>query len=317
MKNQNRNNKKRRKTMKTWKQLKQTTFLFALVLCFLFLYGNAQAAEVNKTFKAKETVEIRTVSGDCVVKKGESSEINVRVVYDYSPDCFEPILMEQGNTLVLKEKFHSTAEMKSCSGKSQWTVIVPEKTDIDFSSASGELKLDGLTGTMKAKVASGDITVNHFKGKVKIKSASGEINMTGFKGHLKIKTASGDIKLMHVTGGFEVSTASGDVEARDVEFTEPSELASVSGDVNIELTKSPTVDLDLKVVSGDVTLDYKGNPVKGYFVFKGMVKKFSCPFPFDDGEEERYNPFGTKYLKKGDSPTITLKAVSGKLSLKK
>ena len=303
--------------MKTWKRFGQTTFLFALMLSFVFLYGNAQAAEVNKTFKAKETVEIRTVSGDCVVKKGKSNEINVHVVYDYSPDCFEPVLMEEGNTLVLKEKFHNTGEMKSCSGKSKWTVIVPEKTDIDFSSASGELKLDGLTGTMKAKVASGDITVNHFKGKAKIKSASGEINMTGFEGHLKIKTASGDINLRHVTGGFEVGTASGDVEARDIEFTEASELASVSGDVNIELAKSIDVDLNLNVVSGDVTLDYNGNPVKGYVVFKGMVKKFSCPFPFDNGERERYSPFGTKYLNRGDSPKITLKAVSVRLNLKK
>jgi DUF4097 and DUF4098 domain-containing protein YvlB len=303
--------------MKTWKQFGQTTFLFALMLSFLFLYGNAQAAEVNKTFKAKETVEIRTVSGDCVVKKGESNEINVHVVYDYSPDCFEPVLMEEGNTLVLKEKFHNTGEMKSCSGKSKWTVIVPEKTDIDFSSASGELKLDGLTGTMKAKVASGDITVNHFKGKAKIKSASGEIDMTGFEGRLKIKTASGDIKLVHVTGGLEISTASGDIEARDVEFTEPSELASVSGEVNIELAKSIGVDLNLNVVSGDVTLDYNGNPVKGYFKFKGKVKKFSCPFPFDNEEDEGYSPFGTRYFKKGDSPKITLKAVSGRLNLKK
>lgn len=304
--------------MKTWKRIGQTTFLFALMLSFLFLYGNVQAAEVNKTFKAKETVEIRTVSGDCVVKKGKSGEINVRVVYDYSPDCFEPVLMEEGNTLVLKEKFHNTGEMKSCSGKSKWTVIVPEKTDIDFSSASGELKLDGLTGTMKAKVASGDITVKRFKGKAKIKSASGEIAVTGFNGHLKIKTASGDINLEGAAGGFEISTASGEIEARGVEFTEASELTSVSGDVDIHLAKSPTVDLDLTAVSGDVRLNYNGTPVKGYFKFKGKVKKFSCPFPFDNEDDEGYSPFGTRYFKKGgNSPKITLKAVSGRLTLKK
>jgi DUF4097 and DUF4098 domain-containing protein YvlB len=304
--------------MKTFKRFGQPTFLFALMLSLVFLYGNVQAKEVDKTFKAKGTVELHMVSGDCVVKKGKSGEINVRVVYDYSPDCFEPIFKEEGDTLILKEKFHSTGKTHSCKGKSKWTVIVPEKTGIDFASASGELELGGLQGTLKAKVASGDITVKGFKGKAKIKAASGEILVTGFNGHLKIKTASGDINLEDVTGAFEIGTASGEIEARGVEFTEASELRAVSGDVNIQLAKSPTVDLDLTAVSGDVRLNYNGNPVKGYFKFKGKVKKFSCPYSFDNEDDEGYSPFGTRYFKKdGSSPKIKLKAVSGRLILKK
>jgi DUF4097 and DUF4098 domain-containing protein YvlB len=304
--------------MKTFKRLGQSTFLFALMLSILFLYGNAQAEEVNKTFKAKETVEIHTVSGDCVVEKGAGSEIKVRVVYTYPPDRFEPIFKEEGNTLILKEEFHSTGEKQSDKGKSNWFVTVPEKTNIDFASASGDLKLSGLTGTLSAKAASGDISVMKFKGEFKVKAASGDIEVTDSEIDMKAKVASGDIEMKNVKGAFEVSSASGDVEADGIEFTASGDFSSASGDVDVKLAKSPANNLSFKTASGDVTLDYNGNPVTGYVEFKGNVKNFSCPFSFDGGETSEYTPFGTKYFKKGgDSPKITLKSVSGSLKLKK
>ncbi|MCP5106398.1 MAG: hypothetical protein GY950_23635, partial [bacterium] len=86
--------------------MKRFTILTFIILSLVFLNLHAgEKKEVNKTFKAKELVKIKTVSGDCVIKKGKSSEIKVHVVYTYPADKFEPIFEEEGNTLILKEKF--------------------------------------------------------------------------------------------------------------------------------------------------------------------------------------------------------------------
>lgn len=304
--------------MKQLKRFSQKTLLLMVMISLLFL--NAQAGdkkEVNKTFKPKEMVEIKTVSGDCVIKKGSNSEIKVHVVYTYSDDDFKVVFEEEGNTLVMKEEFQKKERKWSYHGKSHWTVTLPEKTKVKFKSASGDLDVKGLKSGFGVKVASGDVKVKDIFGNIHIKSASGDIHIDDATGDMTVEVASGDIKLSDVKGSFDIKAASSDIEVNGVEFNGDSHFKTVSGELTVKLSKSNNVDLDLATVSGDVTLDYNGNPVKGYFKFKGKKGNISSDIPFDDDEEHSYSPFTTRYFNKGDSPRITLKAVSGDLKFKK
>ena len=304
--------------MKQFKLFGKKTFLAVLALSILFL--NAQAAgkkAVDKTFKPKEMVKISIVSGDCIIKKGSGSEIKVHLVYTYADDEFEPVFEEEGNTLVLKEKFHKTEGKWSHSGESDWTVTVPERTKIDVSSASGDLEITGLQSSVSGRVASGDITLKDINGSCQLKSASGDVDISDSSGETSVKIASGDIKLTNVKGTFAIKAASGDIQASGIELSGASDFNTVSGELLLALAKTCTADLELATVSGDITLDYNGNPLQGNVEFKGMKGNIHSDVPFDHDGESKYNPFVTKTIKKGDSPTITLKAVSGKLSLKK
>jgi len=304
--------------MKQFKRFGQKTLLLMLMISLLFL--NAQAGdkkEVNKTFKPKEMVEIKTVSGDCVIKKGTNSEIKVHVVYTYSDDEFEVIFEEEGNTLVMREDFLKKERNWSHHGKSHWTVTLPEKTKVEFKSASGDLEANGLMNGLSVKVASGDVTAKDMMGNIRVKSASGDIDIDDSTGEMTVEVASGDIKLINVKGTFNIKAASSDIEANGIQFNEESSFKTVSGELLVKLSKSCTVDLSLTTVSGDVTLDYNDNPVKGYFEFKGKKGNISSDIPLDDNEKHSYSPFVTRYFSKGDSPRITLKAVSGDLIFKK
>lgn len=304
--------------MKQFNRFGQQTLLFMVMISLLFL--NAQAGdkkEVNKTFKPKEMVEIKTVSGDCVIKKGSSREINVHVVYTYPDDEFKVVFEEEGNTLVMKEDFIKKTGKWSHHGKSHWTVTLPEKTKVKFKTASGDLDVNGLMNGLSAKVASGDITAKDIFGNIRIKSASGDVKINDSSGDMTVEVASGDITLSDVKGTFNIKAASSDIEARGIQFNEESSFKTVSGELLVKLSKSSPVDLSLTTVSGDVTLDYNGNPVKGYFQFKGKKGNISSDIPFDDYEKDGYSPFVTRYFNKGDSPRITLKAVSGDLVFKK
>lgn len=305
--------------MKT-KHFGQKSLLLVLMLSLLFLNGFAgERKEINKTFKAKGTVELDMVSGDCRVKTGKSGEIKVTLVHDYDEDEFEAIFKERGDTLLLKEDFkRSTRRWGSKRIGSKWEVVVPPNTKLDFESASGDFKGAGLRNNVEARTASGDIKLEDIKGDLKLKTASGNIKVREASGDFYTKSASGDIKFENARGGFEAKTASGDIKAEDVSFTAEGQFGSASGEIDVFLTKSLEFDLVLSTVSGDVTLDFNGNAIKGHFEFKGKVKNMSSPFSFDNAEDDhRWSPFGTRYFKKGSSPKVRLKSVSGDLELKK
>ncbi len=299
--------------------MKRLTILAVIFLSLVFLNlhtYSAEKKEVNKTFKPKEIVKIKTVSGDCVVKKGKSSEIRVHLVYTYPSDRFKPIFKEQGNALILKEEFTGHGHME---GKSSWTVTVPGKTDIDFSSASGDLFVSGLESEVDAQAASGDIKVEDIKGKLRMQAASGDIRVKKSDGDITVKTASGDIDINGSEGAFKVKCASGDINVAEIVLKETGTFKTASGDIRVRLAKTSEYDMDLASASGDITLDYNGNPVKGYFEFKGKKRNINSDIPFDNEDESyKYSPFVTRYFKKGgDSPEVSLQTVSGELEFKK
>jgi DUF4097 and DUF4098 domain-containing protein YvlB len=292
--------------------------------------------EIHETFEAKKNVRIQTVSGDCEIKAGESGKIIVDVEYAQKvEDSFEADIQETSNSIKIRERWYG----RSSGGRVKWTVTVPSETEIEFSTASGDLSVDGINNTLDASTASGDITIEGSKGEFEISTASGDINVTDSNGKFDFSTASGDIKSSQMTGEMEFSTASGDIRLRNAEglfefscasgdiessgltIKEESSFSTASGDIEVKLAKSSDYDLELSAASGDVTLDYDGNEIKGYFEFTAKKRSGSIRSPIDFDKEEEYGRNGDEYVKKsfskgGQTPKIFLSTASGRAMLK-
>jgi len=300
--------------------MKKFRFASILTIFMMILFtGNlisADKVEVNKSFKAFEKVEIKVVSGDCVVKKGSDKQIKVNLVYTYPKDKYKPIFEKNGNILVLKEEFAKMT--KHIKGKSHWTVVVPGNTKIDFKAASGDFQVTGLKSDIQVKVASGDVRLFDLQGKIEAKTASGDVILKNSTGKFTLGAASGDINVDNADGVFEVSTVSGDMNNSGLVIKGNSAFKAVSGNLTLGLAKSSAHNLELATVSGNILLSYNGNPVKGLFTFKGMKDDIHSDIPFDNKDEKsKYSPFAKKYFKKGDSPEVSIKTVSGKIEFKK
>lgn len=282
------------------KQVKKLTLLMVIILSVLVLslYA-AEKNEVNKTFKPATTVEINTVCGDCIFKIGNTDEIKVSLVHNYSADDFEPIMKEEGATLILEEKFKEGK--KNIDGSSTWTVTVPGRTNIHFSTVSGNFTNAGLKADIHGT------------------TVSGNINLSDLNGKLNLEMVSGNIKIQKAAGEFNVKAVSGNINASEITLNGKSAFKCVSGDINVNLAKTAEYDLDMDTVSGDSTLNYNGNPIKGYFSFKGQKGNINSPIPFDNPDDAgKFNPFIKKHFTKdGDSPKISFESISGELTLKK
>jgi len=300
--------------MRTHRMLIGLMTLIGLTLCAGVSIARQQ--QESWSFEAKDRVRINTVSGDCEIQKGTTDKIEVEVRWSYRPsDSFEPRVKERGSVLRLSEKMHG-----SNSGRSTWIVSVPEGTEVDFSSASGDLTISGVTGEFSAETASGDVMVEDSDGEFDFNTASGDIEMVGCKGMYSINTASGDIDLRACQGEFEVSSASGDIDATAIEFSEGSAFSASSGDIDITLSNGMNHDLVLSSASGDVFLDYGGNGIKGTFEFIAKKRSGRIDAPYDFDDEEVFRRWGDRYIRKtftkgSDTPVIRLETASGSVAL--
>ena len=134
-------------------------------------------------------------------------------------------------------------------------------------------------------------------------------------------TASGDIRIRNSQGFFELSCASGDIDASNITIQEESSFSTASGDVEVKLAASSEFDLDFSAASGDVTLDYNGNDIIGYFEFSAKKRSGNIRSPIDFDREEEYGRNGDEYMRKsfskgGLTPKIYISTASGRATLK-
>ncbi len=328
------------------KKIMKLTLLIVILLA-LFM-ADIFAAEINKTFKNIKTVNVKSMTGDCVITKSSGSDVTVHITYE-SHNLFKPKLKQDGDTLHLTNKL----------GGSECTleIAVPEKTAIKASCISGNIVIDGLNSVVNAKTVSGSVTAKNCSGSVHLKSVSGDFEVENLKGTITLRATSGGMDVKKISGEIEVSCTSGDVDAEDLDgkiflkvasgdidinkiagelkvkaasgdikaigvvLKGESSFQSASGDVNIHLAQTAAFDLNVASASGDAVLNYNGNSVKGFFQLKALKNDGHIVSPFKFDKEEIEEKWGKEYdvksfSKGGNSPKIYIHTASGKAALK-
>jgi hypothetical protein len=293
----------------------KTILSFSLVILFIVSCSNSQSQEektVEKSFDGISSIDLSTAAGDCVIKKGNTDAVQVKVTYTYDDDDFTPKMEKSGSRLGLEEKFHG----RNSSGSSKWELTVPDGLEIEFSSGSGDLVLSDLKGEMDFNSGSGDAHIDDFEGELKGNSGSGDFHMKNVKGEIKINsgsgdhhisdselmakanTGSGDVEVNDSKGGYKLNTGSGDVEAGRIALSEDGNFNTGSGDVEVILSAALVKDISANSGSGDAVIDFNGNAIEGKVVMtcKKRGGNIKAPFKFDKEEEIDQN--GQTYLKK-------------------
>jgi DUF4097 and DUF4098 domain-containing protein YvlB len=275
--------------------------ILSLVL-LAFVVSTAQSQKMNKTFTGIKKITLSTASGNCKLIKGNTSEVQVSVSYNYSPSDYQPIMEQDGSTLELKEDF---ARKGSYSGNSSWELTVPDNLDIHFSSGSGDfeannmiVKISGNTGSgnyrwksvqgdSRINTGSGDISIEDFHGDIDLNTGSGDIAITKSEGDVHANTGSGKINLVGVKGKLSANVGSGNINGTELVLTGKGMFNSGSGDVSIKLASAPAYAISVNSGSGDALLDFNGIKIEGKVIMTVNKRNGTivAPFPFDKTEE--------------------------------
>lgn len=278
--------------------MKNKTFLISIILIFGIVCSGQLLAgekkEINKTFEGKKSVKIKLVLGNCTLKKSNDQNIHVRVVYSYDEEDFEVKFTEKTKSLSIKEKIHGNNN----GGYSKWLIEIPDETEIDFKSATGDLNISNLMLEIDGSSGTGEIEIIDAGGEFELSSGTGDIRVENCEGEFDISSGTGRVILEECSGTIEASSGTGRVKAHNIELEDEGDFSSGTGDVKISRPSGDDFDLSVSSGTGDATLIMDGMPVEGYFEFSANARSGDIRSPFDFDEEKEYLEGDNEYVKK-------------------
>lgn len=209
------------------------------------------------------TIIINDASGNIEVHSGSSSG-GVTVQTIKQADGFGNPKDEQvsytpgpgGNSL--------TIDFAGGNGSVDFNVTVPDNSNLNLQTNSGDITVDGINGQISMSTRSGDITATNdtFSGSAKLTTDSGAITakQDQLNGPTTLSTGSGDITFdgaINSSGNYQFTTSSGNIDA------------TLSGNTGLEVnasTENGTVTSGVSTVSvqnsdsGDTANGYIGSP---------------------------------------------------------
>ena len=123
--------------------------------------------------------------------------------------------------------------------------------EVSVRTASGDVKLDSVQKKLQVKTASGDVDVRAIEADGTVNTVSGDIGVERVEGSLVARAVSGDARIIAVRGPLTLTTTSGDARIESVESGEVT-FQSVSGDARIGVSRGTRVWIDATSVSGDL-----------------------------------------------------------------
>jgi hypothetical protein len=254
----------------------------ALVLTGLTLpaWGATRPFTAQKPADPAGTVEVVNVAGGIEISGWDQPTVDVSGTVGDKVERVD----------VTGSASHTTVRVVLPSGNS-WNgdaeahlkIRVPQKSALEVSLVSADLRVSGVTGNQHLQTVSGDIAgdasgelqVNTVSGDVRlatrnshnaqIKTVSGDVNVTGADGDIQVNTVSGDATLSLGTlsrGHFE--SVSGDVNVSPAALAPSGQLeaTSVSGDLGVHFGALPDADIDVQSFSGDIRNCFGPKPIQ-------------------------------------------------------
>lgn len=285
--------------------LPAASFALFLTACLLltafFPWGpQKQAGEFTRTLNTSGAISlaVETGSGDIAVHRGNGTTLEVRATIFSRRSESDAALIRQieqnppihqtGNRIQIGPLPHEWSRHLSIA----YDITAPAATSAGLSTGSGNIRADGLQGSvhletgsgnieaegvgqmLHAGTGSGNITVRTVEGEAHLQTGSGSIEAYGLGGPATLSTGSGNItfsggaqstradtgsgsiRAKDVHGDFRARTGSGNVSAQgDLPNGHRWELTTGSGSVDLGLPSSTHAQVDLQTDSGSIHSD--------------------------------------------------------------
>lgn len=144
------------------------------------VHEQGDETSLNWTFPASKVSRliIKNASGDIVLRKSESDEVRITATkYDGSQEDLDKVkvdLQQKDEELVIDVEYW--AKISPVSVK--FSIEAPFGLSIELDSGSGNVTVEGYSGTVKVDTGSGNIVLRDVDGEVHADTGSGDIEVT-------------------------------------------------------------------------------------------------------------------------------------------
>jgi len=203
-------------------------------------------------------VSVENISGDITVSPGSGDEVSIEAVKrtrgDQSQLGAVRIVVDDRAGRVDVRTEYDNARFRNINVSVDYTITVPNGASVDVKSISGNVKVTGVRGAVRAETVSGSVTTTDTPKIERAKTISGDVTLTGITtdGDLSIGSVSGTVHARNVKAhGLDLGSVSGDVVVSDV-ACDRLNAKSVSGGFEYTGTISRGGVYDVNVHSGTV-----------------------------------------------------------------
>lgn len=238
--------------------------------------GSATADEVIEhtfTVSGMPRVTVRNVSGENEITVGEAGQVFVRArkrMTGWSEERAKRLLAnvevrleQKGDDILIEPRLFEQERgwlelFRGGRVTVDLEIRVPRETQLDATTVSGELSVNGTRGPLELRSVSGDLSVTDVQGPMRVRSVSGDIDVTEYAGQVEANSVSGDVRFERSrVRSPEVVTVSGDVDVNAVVMPADAgegRVKTVSGDVELSFAEAD-VEVDYSTTSGDAVVE--------------------------------------------------------------
>jgi hypothetical protein len=214
---------------------------------------------IEKTFQVSTParLNISNIRGSVTIQPGEAGVIEVKAVKhgNFDSDRFR-IEMSQDADGTVRVETHSDEAFfgfLSHPPKVDYSVRLPQTSQLDASCVSSSLSVNGLEGKFRLRTVSGDMQLEKLTGPFKLNAVSGDITGSNLSGMLDLSTVSGRVHLTNSgIPSANATTVSGDIILQTPISQGPYQFSSVSGAVRLLVPIDTRCNVELHSVSGSI-----------------------------------------------------------------
>jgi hypothetical protein len=202
-------------------------------------FGNAPFADtitLDQPISAGQTLSVTNNSGQTTIHGGDGQTVHVVATRHFAIGGQGPNVQLTPSATGLTLSSTTTGRGGAVFGDAssvEYAIEVPAGVAVNVQSNSGQVQVDGVNGTVDATTTSGSVHLTDISGPVTASTSSGSITGT---------------QLLHVR---EARSTSGSISLESV-FTEPTQITTSSGKVNLKLLPGTAEQLDIRSASGNV-----------------------------------------------------------------
>lgn len=134
-------------------------------------------------------------------------------------------------------------------------VAVGPGTSVSFATVGAAITVTGLAEDVEAVTASAPVTASGTRSGIEVRTASGDVVATDHDGPVSVVSVSGDARLEGRLPRASVTTVSGAARLEHRGGAAVLTTTTVSGATAVQLPAGTEVDLEVRAVTGSVTLD--------------------------------------------------------------
>lgn len=209
----------------------------------------------NFTVGDSLTLKVDTFGGRIEVNAGSDSVVTVRAkLKDVRRINYEAI--QSGDEIIVTAEKTGGWWFPAGDTQADIYVTVPANTTLRLETSNGKIQVTGTTRGGILDTSNGDIVLENVEGDFEATTSNGIVEIDGIEGKASAKTTNGRVTVREAKGEFNLKTSNGMVTfSGELTPGGSNRIVTTNGQVEVELTGTPSVSIDASTSNGEVTHD--------------------------------------------------------------